>query len=102
MYAPTAEVVARAFDLGRPLGELLFVRRGDTDVWRLDTAEGSYLIKGYWPTTGGQFTSGGLPGQLEVAMTFERRALEAGVDMPEPIPPADPFLGWVDDVVLRP
>jgi len=35
-------------------------------------------------------------------MTFERRALKAGVDMPEPIPPADPFLGWVDDVVLRP
>jgi hypothetical protein len=28
-------------------------------------------------------------------MAFERRALEAGIDMAEPIPPVDPFLGWV-------
>jgi hypothetical protein len=101
MYSPTAEVAAEAFDLGRPLGDLRLVRRGDTDVWRLDTAKGSYLLKGYWPTTGGQFTSGGLADQLEVAMAFERRALEAGIDMPEPIPPADPLLGWVTSINER-
>lgn len=95
MYSPTAEVAAKAFDLGRPVGELVLVRRGDTDTWRLDTVRGRYLIKGYWPTTGGQFTGGGLTGQLEVAMAFEQRALEAGVDMPVPIPPVDPLLGWV-------
>ncbi|MEU4195689.1 phosphotransferase [Kribbella sp. NPDC026611] len=33
--------------------------------------------------------------QLAVAMAFERRAFEAGVDMPEPVMPRDPILGWV-------
>jgi hypothetical protein len=101
MYSPTAEVAARAFDLGRPVDELLLVRRGDTDTWRLDTDTGSYLIKGYWPTTGGQFTAGGLSDQLEVAMAFEERALAAGIDMPRPIPPATPLLGWVTRINER-
>jgi Ser/Thr protein kinase RdoA (MazF antagonist) len=81
--------------------ELLLVRRGDTDTWRLDTDQGSYLLKGYWPTTGGQFTPGGLLDQLEVAIAFEERALEAGIDMPQPIPPSDPLLGWVTRINER-
>jgi hypothetical protein len=101
MYSPTPVVAAQAFDLGRPVSELLPVRRGDTDTWRLDTVKGSYLIKGYWPTTGGQFTDGQLPDQLEVAMAFERRALEAGVDMAAPIPPTDPLVGWVTRINER-
>jgi hypothetical protein len=95
MYSPTAEAIAHAFDLGQPQRELVLVRRGDTDAWRLDTEHGSFLLKGYWPTTGGQFTDGGLIDQLEVAMAFERRALDAGIDMGEPISPLNPLLGWV-------
>lgn len=98
MDAPTAEVAARAFGLGRPSGELVHVRSGDTDTWRLDTSDGSYLVKGYRPTSTGQFAPGGLQDQLAVAMAFERLALEASVDMPEPIPPADPLLGWTTRV----
>jgi hypothetical protein len=92
---PTPEVIAQAFDLGRPLRELVFVRRGGTETWRLDTDQGSYLVKGAWDGMGREFTPGGLPDQLEAAMAFERRALEAGVDMAEPIPPVDPLIGWV-------
>jgi hypothetical protein len=48
VYTPTPDIVALAFDLGRPTSDLVHVRRGDTDTWRLDTTTGSYLIKGYW------------------------------------------------------
>lgn len=101
MYTPTPEVTAQAFDLGRPLGELTLVRRGDTDTWRLDTARGSYLLKGYWSSSAGRFTGGQLLDQLEGAMAFERRALEEGVDMAEPVPPTDPLVGWVTRINER-
>lgn len=117
VYTPTPQIAARAFELGRPVGELIPVRRGDTgpwlwwwragaagmrarvrtrsETWRLDTVGGSYLIKGYRSSTPEQLTDGGLLDQLGVAMAFERRALEAGVDMAEPIPPAEPSVGWI-------
>jgi fructosamine-3-kinase len=95
LYTPTPADVALAFDLGTPAGSLVHVRRGDTDVWRLNTKTGSYFVKGYFPTTGGQFHGKHLTAQLAVAMAFERRALDAGVDMPEPIMPTNPLLGWV-------
>ncbi|GAA1561557.1 aminoglycoside phosphotransferase family protein [Kribbella lupini] len=84
-----------AFDLGTPIGGLVHVRRGDTDAWRLETTTGRYFVKGYFPTTGGQFNGEHLVDQLAVAMEFERRALEAGVDVPGPVMPVDPVLGWV-------
>ncbi len=95
MYTPTSEFLAHAFDLGRPVGELILIRRGDTDTWRLDTDTGRYFLKGYWPTTSGQFTEGDVQDQLRVAMAFEQQALTAGIDMPRPIPPMDPVLGWL-------
>jgi aminoglycoside phosphotransferase (APT) family kinase protein len=101
VYTPTAEVIAAAFNLGVPVGELVFVRRGDTDTWRLDAESGGYFVKGYWPETGGQFTSGGLLDQLAVAMPFEERALSAGVAQAEPVPPVDPLLGWVTRIEDR-
>jgi Ser/Thr protein kinase RdoA (MazF antagonist) len=70
-------------------GPLVHVRRGDSDAWRLRTSSGRYFVKGYLPG------SQDLTGQLTVAMAFERRALEAGVDMPSPITPVDPAIGWV-------
>jgi hypothetical protein len=95
LHTPTPEEIAVAFDLGSPVGGLVHVRRGDTDAWRLDTATGRYFVKGYFPTTGGQFNGEHLIDQLAVAMEFECRALEAGVDMPAPVMPVDPVLGWV-------
>ncbi|GAA0953616.1 hypothetical protein GCM10009554_58220 [Kribbella koreensis] len=113
---PGPEVVARAFDLGRTLTDLVLVRRGSTETWRLDTDRGSYFVKGAWDGLGLQFTPGGVPDQLSAAMAFERRALEAGIAMPEPISPVDPWLDsvarindrlfrvyrWIDHRPLRP
>ncbi|MGC4943221.1 hypothetical protein [Kribbella sp. DT2] len=104
MHTPTPDEIAAAFDLGIPVGSLVHVRRGDTDAWRLDTTTGRYFLKGYFPTTGGQFHGEHLTDQLAVAMEFERQALAAGVDMPEPIAPVDPVLGWlarVEDRLFR-
>ncbi|WP_328523234.1 aminoglycoside phosphotransferase family protein [Kribbella sp. NBC_00359] len=104
MHVPTAAEVAGAFGLGEPTGELVLVRRGDTDTWRLETDGGSYFVKGYWTETGGQFVAGGLTDQLRLAMAFEARALAAGMDMAEPIAPLEPVLGWatrIDDRLVR-
>ncbi|MGW7683989.1 phosphotransferase [Kribbella sp. NPDC054772] len=81
--------IADAFELGEPRGGLVHIRRGDADAWRLDTTRGSYFVKGYLPGAGEP---------LATAMDFERLALEAGVDMAEPIRPADPLVGWVTRV----
>jgi len=94
MHVPNAPEITRAFGLGEPLGELVLVRRGDTDTWRLETTGGTHFVKGYWAETGGQFVAGGLDDQLRVAMAFEARALAAGVDMAEPVAPVDPVVGW--------
>lgn len=94
MHSPTAPEIARAFELAEPVGELVLVRRGDTDTWRLETVGGPYFVKGYWAETGGQFVPGGLVDQLRVAMAFEARALAAGVDMAEPVAPVEPVVGW--------
>jgi len=101
LYTPTPEEIAFAFDLGNPDGSLVHVRRGDNDAWRLNTTTGSYFVKGYFPTTGGQFHGEHLTDQLAFAMAFERQALEAGVDMPMPITPTDPLLGWVTRIEDR-
>ncbi|GAB2656168.1 aminoglycoside phosphotransferase family protein [Kribbella swartbergensis] len=101
MYTPTAHVIAAAFDLREPVGELVLVRRGDTDTWRLETASGSYFVKGYWPSTGGQFVAGGLLDQLAVAMEFEERAHAAGIDMAEPVVPVEPVERWVTRIEDR-
>jgi hypothetical protein len=94
LYTPTPEQVALAFDLGIPAGNLIHVRRGDNDAWRLNTSTGSYFVKGYFPT-GAQFHGEHLTDQLAAAMAFERQALDAGVDMPAPMMPTDPVLGWL-------
>ncbi|WP_344161143.1 aminoglycoside phosphotransferase family protein [Kribbella yunnanensis] len=89
MNTPTPAEVARAFGLDAADGELIHIRRGDSDAWRLTTSGGSYFVKGYLPA--------GTP-DLTAAMAFERRAFEAGVDMPVPIAPVDPVLGWATRV----
>ncbi|GAA1568885.1 hypothetical protein GCM10009804_26660 [Kribbella hippodromi] len=58
-------------------------------------------MKGYFPTTGGQFQGERLIDQLAVAMEFERKALDAGIDMPRPVRPVNPLLGWVTRIKDR-
>ncbi|MER7245899.1 aminoglycoside phosphotransferase family protein [Kribbella sp. NPDC000426] len=96
MYTPSPEEVANAFDLGEPVGGLVHFRRGGADVWRLDTATGSYFVKGYLTTPDGQSTD-----QLAHAMAFERDARAAHIDMPEPVVPIDPLLDWVTRIEER-
>ncbi|WP_405057388.1 aminoglycoside phosphotransferase family protein [Kribbella sp. NBC_01505] len=89
----TSGQVAAAFELGEPEGDLVHIRRGDSDAWRLNTSTGSYFVKGYL----GEVSAD----QLAIATAFEQRALDAGVDMPKPI---DSSLGWVtriDDRLFR-
>ncbi|WP_165952526.1 aminoglycoside phosphotransferase family protein [Kribbella albertanoniae] len=85
MDTPTSAQIARTFGLGTAGGDLVHIRRGDSDAWRLRTSGGSYFVKGYLEDSSEQLT---------LAMAFERRALAAGVDMPSPIMPVDPVLGW--------
>ncbi|MFI5692213.1 phosphotransferase enzyme family protein [Kribbella sp. NPDC051586] len=93
MYTPAAEEIAVAFGLGEPVGELVRVRRGDADTWRLETVGGSYFVKGF---------VGFDRRRVAVGMGFEGRVREAGVDVPEPIAPIDPLLGWVARIGARP
>ncbi|MGW1339595.1 aminoglycoside phosphotransferase family protein [Kribbella sp. NPDC002412] len=104
MYVPTAPVIAAAFELGEPVGALELVRRGGCDTWRLETDAGRFFVKGYLPGSAGQFTPGGLLDQLAVAMDFEQRARTAGVDLPEPVVPVEPVVGWatrIEDRLFR-
>ncbi|TCC43186.1 aminoglycoside phosphotransferase family protein [Kribbella sindirgiensis] len=87
---PSAEGIALAFELGAPDGDLIHVRRGDADTWRLNTSTGSYFVKGYLPAVDVH--------ELTVAMEFERRALASGVHTPDPVMPIDPLIGWVSRV----
>ncbi|GAA2760704.1 phosphotransferase [Actinopolymorpha rutila] len=101
MDTPTPQAIAQAFELGRPLGSLVHVRSGDTDTWRLDTSRGRYFVKKYRPMSAGLYLGTDLVGQLEAAMSFERRALDAGIDMADPVLPVDPCVGWLARVGER-
>ncbi len=88
-----ADKLAHAFALGRPEGELVHVRRGDSDAWRLDTTTGEYFIKGFL----------GEPpaAQLTQAMAFEQQALDAGVDMPTPVTSLQGWTTRIDGRLFR-
>lgn len=103
MYMPTAQAAARAFGRGQATDEPVHVRSGDTDTWRLGTTTGQYFLKGYRDSSAGHFMAGSLRAQLEAAMAFEREAFEAGVDMPEPIQPAEAVNGngWLTEIEGR-
>ncbi|WP_460518078.1 phosphotransferase enzyme family protein [Flindersiella endophytica] len=100
MYTPTADALARAFGLGRA-EELVHVRSGDTDTWRLDTSAGRYFLKGYRDNSAGRFMAGSLRDQLEAAMEFEQLAFHAGVDLPKPIQPAGTVNGRLTEIEGR-
>jgi hypothetical protein len=80
-----AELVADAFDVGRPDGPMTPVRHVSQETWRLDAAAGSFLVKRFW-------RGSDVPWRvtLEAAMRFEALALSAGIDSPAPVVPREP------------
>ena len=80
-----AELVAEAFDVGRPDGPMTPVRHVSQETWRLDATAGSFLVKRFWrgPDLPWRVT-------LEAAMEFEALALRAGIDSPPPVLPRHP------------
>ncbi|HEX4213755.1 MAG TPA: phosphotransferase [Candidatus Dormibacteraeota bacterium] len=84
---PSAELIADAFGMGSATGPLV-PRHSSQENWRLDTSSGPILVKRFW--------SGEDPSwrpDLELAMEFEGMALDAGIDMPQPIRPRHPAFG---------
>ncbi|HZC25989.1 MAG TPA: hypothetical protein VE287_03130, partial [Actinopolymorphaceae bacterium] len=80
--SPSAAMLAEAFDLGRPIEPLVHHGHGGQETWTLGTMAGRFLVKRLW--TGPDPTS---RADFERAMAFERRACQAGIDMPRPIEP---------------
>lgn len=92
-HGDLAELVAEAFELGRPLGALRPGAPSSLETWRLDTADGSYFVKRLWRRDAPTW----LP-QLRAAMEFEKLANRGGIAMPRPVPPRDRSLGLAADV----
>lgn len=84
-----ADVVARAFDLGRPVGNLELIQVSSFETWRLRTSSGSYLVKRLWQGDAPDWWR-----EHEAAMQFERRAIEAGIRTARPVDPVQQVFGW--------
>ena len=96
MTAPDPAVIADAFGLGDPLTELMPAHDATpTRAWCVETTTGAYVVK--------RVRSDEPDWWMEIAernVAFERLAIAAGVDVPEPVTPREPVLGLharVDD-----
>jgi Ser/Thr protein kinase RdoA (MazF antagonist) len=69
-----------SFALGRPVGDPVPYTHSSGPTWSLHTTTGRYLVKA-------------VRGPVGTAMAFERRAAEAGLALPRPVPPATPAPG---------
>lgn len=83
------DLVASAFDLGRPLGELNRIQVSSYETWRLDTSRGSFLVKRLWTGEDPPWRS-----EHEIAMELERRAMQAGIATAVPVTPVKPAFAW--------
>ncbi|WP_374119001.1 phosphotransferase [Streptomyces odontomachi] len=88
--APDARGVAHAFRLPEPTGPLVPLRYGSSETWRLDTRRDPYFVK--------RLVVGEWRDQLERAMSFERRAAEAGLPVSVPVEPVTPAFGLAADL----
>lgn len=77
-----AQLISRAFGLGRASGELTPVQHTVSRTWRLTTNEGSFLVKELWPGEAPFWAE-----QVRDRMEFEARAGQAGIRQPEPMLP---------------
>lgn len=80
-----AELIAEAFDVGRPDGPMTPVRHVSQETWRLDAEAGSFLVKRFWRGSDVPWRT-----TLERAMEFEALALRAGIESPTPVQPRHP------------
>lgn len=92
------EQVAEAFGLGRPTGEPVRVVGGlSNELWRVDTSEGAFAVKR-------MIVNADRPDfvrNVEASFAVERRALLAGVPMPEPVAADGRALVRVDESLYR-
>ncbi|HYJ67831.1 MAG TPA: aminoglycoside phosphotransferase family protein [Nocardioidaceae bacterium] len=101
MDAPEPAAVLAAFRIPGPAVDMSEVSGAWSNrVFRLTTARSRYAVKQILNPWG----DAGWQAWLDVAWQFERRAYEAGVEMPQPIPnPADgSCLAWVEASNGRP
>lgn len=90
------EQVAEAFDLGKPVGQLVPVQHTVSQTWRMTTDQGSYLVKQLWPDADPEWAV-----QLNDRKSFEQRASAAGIRTPRTVPPFYPAFGWAGRVAGR-
>jgi hypothetical protein len=109
---PSAESIAEAFNLGRPVAQLTQVQHTVSRSWRLDTRAGSFHVKQFWADDDPEWAP-----QLLDRMEFERLAMTAGIGVVRPIDPVTSAYGlagrvegrgayrvyeWVDNRPLSP
>lgn len=81
-------MLAEAFELGRPIEPLAPYCFGSHENWTLGTMAGRFLVTRLWAGPDAPWRP-----ELERAMEFERRACQAGIDMPRPIAPRTAAFG---------
>ena len=86
--SPSAAMLAEAFELGRPIEPLAPYCFGSHENWTLGTMAGRFLVTRLWAGPDAPWRP-----ELERAMEFERRACQAGIDMPRPIAPRTAAFG---------
>lgn len=79
MLADHADLVATAYRLGRPTGDMVVSGRGELGrVWRLDTTTGSFAVK--------ELLVRQLPGDVELDVAYQEAVLDTrSVPMPRPV-----------------
>lgn len=93
LLPPDPRRITRAFGLSHPEGPLrpLTDERRSGAVWALDTPDGRFVVK--------RVRWGNPPEwwfrRAELAMDLERRAVEAGLDVPDPIEPVVDGFGFI-------
>jgi Ser/Thr protein kinase RdoA (MazF antagonist) len=87
----SADAVAEAFALERPIGPLVVMRqRGQVIAWRIETGSGPVLVKRFWAEPDLPWRD-----QLELALEVEQLAVRTEIDTPAPIDPVHPEFGTV-------
>jgi Phosphotransferase enzyme family len=92
----TPEQISEAFDLGRPVEQLIPVQHTVSQTWRMTTTRGSFLVKQIWPDHDPPWAH-----ELVEAMRFEQRASAAGIRTPPTVPPVEVAFGWTGRVAGR-
>lgn len=88
-----AELIAGAFEVGRPLGELHEQPSSAQQTWRLETTTGRFIVKRLWGAD-----EPGWRASLADGLALERLAAERGIAMPAAVPPKQPGIGSAAEI----